>query len=156
MEVKNYPNYLIFRNGAVLGKKRKKFLKPQYDTYGYYQVNLYNPKHKSCKVHQLVLSTFTQKPDIEGITIDHINRIKTDNRLSNLRWATRSQQGQNRGMLKNNTSGIQYVSFDKSHNVWEFRKTIDKKQFKFRNKNKQVVLWVKFIYFMRSKMSLRR
>ena len=154
MEVKDFPNYLIFRNGAVLSKKSKKFLKPSPDKDGYNLVNLYNPKHKTCKVHQLVLSTFTEKPDIKGISVDHINRIKTDNRLSNLRWATISQQNQNKGMIKTNTSGIQYVNIN--NNIWEFRKSINKKQFRFRNKNKQLVLWVKFIYFMRNMKSLRR
>ena len=156
MEVKDFPNYLIFRNGAVLGKKRKKFLKPYPDKDGYYTLGLCNNnKMKTFRVHRLVARHYLNKPDIEGITIDHINRIKTDNRVSNLRWATISQQSQNRGMLKTNTSGIQYVAFHKSNNHWIFRKSINKKEFRFINKNKQLVLWVKFIYFMRNRKSLR-
>jgi len=156
MEVKDFPNYLIFRNGAVLGKKRKKFLKPGFDGRGYYQVHLSNRgKKKTFKVHRLVALHYLNKPDIEGISVDHINRIRTDNRLSNLRWATISQQNQNKGINKNNTSRIQHVSFYKSSNIWIFRKIINNKQFQFNNKNKQLVLWVKFIYFMRNKMSLR-
>ena len=154
MEVKDFPDYLIFRNGAVLSKKTKKFLKPCPDKDGYYKVYLYkNNKMKTIRVHRLVAEHYLNKPDIEGISVDHINRNRTDNRLSNLRWATISQQNQNKGNYKTNTSGSKNVLFDKSSNTWRFSKSINKKRFQFKNKNKQIVLWVKFTYFMRSKMS---
>ena len=41
--------------------------------------------------------------------IDHINGIKTDNRLCNLREATRSQNQVNTPVVKNNTSGFKGV-----------------------------------------------
>ena len=66
MEVKDFPDYLIFRNGAVLNKKRKKFLKPHYDGCGYYQVHLSkNNKRKTIRVHRLVAEHYLNKPDIE-------------------------------------------------------------------------------------------
>lgn len=40
-----------------------------------------------------------------SIQIDHINRIKTDNRIANLREATGTENARNRGMQKNNRSG---------------------------------------------------
>lgn len=46
--------------------------------------------------------------------VDHINRIKCDNRWSNLREASRSQNQANTGLYKNNTTGYRGVSFDKS------------------------------------------
>ena len=50
---------------------------------------------------------------------DHINHDKTlDNRKSNLRPATKSEQSQNTGMFKNNTSGIKGVGWDKLHQKW--------------------------------------
>ena len=51
--------------------------------------------------------------------IDHINGIKDDNRISNLREATRSQNYMNVSMQKNNTSGYKGVSFDKRHGKWQ-------------------------------------
>lgn len=45
--------------------------------------------------------------------IDHINCIKDDNRLSNLRDATKSQNGMNSKTYSNNSSGFKGVSFHK-------------------------------------------
>ncbi len=41
--------------------------------------------------------------------IDHINRIKDDNRIANLREATRAQNRANCGATKNNTAGVRGV-----------------------------------------------
>lgn len=50
--------------------------------------------------------------------IDHINRIKTDNRISNLREVSNSENMQNIGFIKSNKSGIKGVSFKKSTGKW--------------------------------------
>jgi len=54
----------------------------------------------------------------DPVEIDHINRVKTDNRLINLREATRSDNCRNRGLLRNNTSGVSGVYFEKSSGLW--------------------------------------
>ena len=48
--------------------------------------------------------------------IDHINGIKTDNRIENLRPATSLQNNQNAKMRKDNKSGFKGVSFKR--NKW--------------------------------------
>jgi hypothetical protein len=50
--------------------------------------------------------------------IDHINRIKTDNRIENMRGATPSENVINTGLRKDNTSGCKGVSFCSIHNKW--------------------------------------
>lgn len=50
--------------------------------------------------------------------IDHINRNRLDNRKSNLRLATRSQNLFNRPKQKNNKSGFKGVTFDKYRLKW--------------------------------------
>jgi hypothetical protein len=50
--------------------------------------------------------------------IDHRNRDRSDNRLANLREATRSQNNSNTSMRSTNTSGLRGVSFDKSRLQW--------------------------------------
>ncbi|WP_343627427.1 HNH endonuclease [Comamonas aquatica] len=50
--------------------------------------------------------------------IDHINRIKHDNRISNLRCTTRSGNQQNKGQSRSNTSGIPGVYWHKRDKRW--------------------------------------
>ena len=50
--------------------------------------------------------------------IDHINRVKDDNRIENLRLATRSQNEANTGLRRNNSSGFKGVYFFKRTNRW--------------------------------------
>lgn len=50
--------------------------------------------------------------------IDHINRQKADNRWSNLRLATRSQNARNTALTKRNKSGYRGVCFNKRIKRW--------------------------------------
>lgn len=50
--------------------------------------------------------------------IDHINGIRSDNRISNLRIATHSQNNHNSKAPKTNTSGVKGVSFHKPSGLW--------------------------------------
>lgn len=59
--------------------------------------------------------------------IDHINRIKNDNRLVNLRLATRSENMLNKGIMATNTSGYKGVSFNSRDKKWIVMCLIDGK-----------------------------
>lgn len=50
--------------------------------------------------------------------IDHINGIKNDNRIENLRPASKVENGYNRKISKNNTSGIKGVRWNKINKTW--------------------------------------
>jgi hypothetical protein len=53
--------------------------------------------------------------------LDHINGIRSDNRITNLREATRNQNGHNRKLQKNNICGVKGVNYRESRNRWVTR-----------------------------------
>lgn len=57
--------------------------------------------------------------------LDHHDRDRSNNRIANLRPATNSQNGLNRGILANNTSGHKGVSWDKYAQKWHARISVD-------------------------------
>lgn len=72
----------IFIKGRVLHKN--------IDKCGYSKVMLSmgtRGKRKNCKVSILVAKTFIPNPEKKPC-VDHINTIRTDDRISNLRWVT--------------------------------------------------------------------
>jgi len=59
--------------------------------------------------------------------IDHINHIRDDNRLVNLREATNQENHKNQRLSKNNTSGVTGVSWNKRRYKWEVKIKTDEK-----------------------------
>ena len=64
------------------------------------------------------------------LDIDHINGNKSDNRICNLRHATRSENMFNRGRQKNNTSGMKGVTFCKCTGLWRAQMMVNRKSVK--------------------------
>ena len=60
--------------------------------------------------------------------IDHINHNKLDNRKSQLRIVTRSENQQNRRINKNNNSGVTGVYYDPEAKKWIARITTNNKR----------------------------
>jgi len=57
--------------------------------------------------------------NIEPDHTDHINHIRSDNRLENLRFANNTINHQNRGFHKNNTSGVIGVVWESVLQKWK-------------------------------------
>jgi hypothetical protein len=79
------------------------------DTTGYWKVCLFSrkwPKGRLCSVHELMAAAFLPLPVTPpGVktpkwSVDHKDGIKTRNRLTNLQWATRSEQRRNQKRLQ--------------------------------------------------------
>jgi hypothetical protein len=90
---------------------------------GYYHVEI---GRKKIRAHQIVW--FLHKGEWASKDIDHINRIKTDNRIENLREATRSQNILNQVKPNGKTvSGLRGVTYRPRNGRWEARISIDGK-----------------------------
>jgi hypothetical protein len=84
-------------------------------TAGYWQVNI---KGRMFLAHRLAWAmTHGKWPEAD---IDHFNGDRSDNRLANLRAATRSENLQNhRRTRSDNTSGVTGVFWNTRHNKWQ-------------------------------------
>lgn len=86
MKPTKYEGYFVDEEGKVYSNKRGRLkeMKITKNSHGYGTVHLAGIG--VVKVHRLVYDTFIGIP--EGMTIDHINSDKTDNRLCNLQHMT--------------------------------------------------------------------
>jgi hypothetical protein len=82
---------------------------------GYRYVTWLNKSHK---VHRLI---FLLEHGYLPSEIDHINNDRLDNRLENLRPASRSENQCNRFLLSSNSSGYQGVNWHKHAKSWYVR-----------------------------------
>ena len=121
--IDGFENYEISNMGNV--RSNRGVLKPGKDTYGYNQVNLYNNSKRHCrKVYRLVMDAFN--PNVENKPqIDHINRVRSDDRLENLRWATARENVRNSGGFTEEMNGI---SRSEKNNTYVVRLNIDGKE----------------------------
>jgi hypothetical protein len=92
--VKSLDRLIIYsdnRKRLHFGKTLNKHLKIQ----GYYDVCLIiNGYKKYVDIHKLVAICFIPNPENKPC-IDHINTIRTDNRVENLRWVTHKENSNN-------------------------------------------------------------
>ena len=96
-----------YRAGAVAGHARKD---------GYVSLFIGG---KAIKAHRLIwLLTHGEWPPGD---LDHIDGDRANNRIDNLRVATRSQNARNKSRYRNNTSGYKGVDFVPSIRKWRAR-----------------------------------
>ena len=133
-----YDNYMVSNLGRVKSlnynhTRKEKIMKISVDKYGYNYVKLCkNSKQNKFKIHRLVAQTFIPNPDNKPC-VDHINTIRTDNRVENLRWVTISENGLNE-ITRKRISDI--------HKNKKQSEETKKKLSELQNKNKKQVLCI--------------
>ena len=95
-----FENYEVSNLGRVRALNFKKtgkvhLMSISRNRYGYAQVTLYNKGSHCLSVHRLVARAFIPNPD-DLPEVDHINRIRDDCRVENLRWVTKGENQKNR------------------------------------------------------------
>ena len=98
VKIPGYEKYLVSKTGKVYSLRNNVLFEPRFDDDGYLSVGLKSTvdnKRHTIGVHKLVLYTFKGPPPENMIdpSVDHINGIKTENRIENLRWLSRSDNG---------------------------------------------------------------
>lgn len=107
--IKDYPNYMVSNYARVKSiativeykdgrrRQRREKLKPQTYNDGYVMVRLFNQNNERgvlIKAHRLVAGAFIPNPENKPY-IDHINAVRDDNRIENLRWVTHEENMNN-------------------------------------------------------------
>ena len=114
--------FFIFneKTGVFTWRKRRGNIKP-HSVAGTPRDNLYLQiqfNGRLYRAHRLAWFYVHGQFPPEGMEIDHINGDRADNRLVNLRLATRSQNMFNAKLLKNNTSGFRGVHKCARSGLW--------------------------------------
>ena len=122
-----YPYLEVCKEGYVRNLEKKNIYKST-NKYGYVQV-CDGKSNKNLLAHRLIIETFNPSPSDEYKYVDHINGIRSDNRLENLRWVTEKTnmiyKQENWALLQENFNELlQLVGYKKLNEI--LKEQIDK------------------------------
>jgi hypothetical protein len=113
-EVLHYnPDTGIFTWKVMVGKRAKVGTIPGYHHCGYIYMGVDNHGYPAHHLAFLYMEGYLPEHDI-----DHINRIRDDNRWDNLRHVSRSCNLRNTSVRSTNKSGVTGVGWDKGKKKW--------------------------------------
>ena len=115
VDIKDFEDYQITDDGRVWSKKTNKWMILQTNKKnGYLYVGIMkNGKRHLKSIHRLVAEAFIQN-QYNKPCIDHINTIRTDNRVENLRWCSHKEN------MNNENSVIQMKKSHTGDKNWNY------------------------------------
>ena len=127
-DIQGCEGYKISSYGVVKcfmwDKTNGRILKPQKTIGGYYAVKI---RDKHYNIHRLVAIHFLERIDGKDC-VDHIDRDKLNNHVSNLRWCDKRDNSLNRGLPKNNKSGHKGIFYRQDRNSYIVFWMVEKKK----------------------------
>ena len=103
VKIPDFPKYLINTDGYIISLRytKRKFIKGSIHKSGYVPISLCNEKGRMIKyLHQVMAFVFLGFKFSSNLQVDHINSVKWDNRIQNLRVCSRSENMKNRKAFK--------------------------------------------------------
>lgn len=92
--VNGYTNYFISNFGRVKNGNDM-IIRERFNKSGYLRVDLYKDgQRRTMLIHRLMADAFIENKENKPV-VDHINRVRSDNSLNNLRWASYRENAQN-------------------------------------------------------------
>jgi hypothetical protein len=125
--VSGHINYQISNIGRVRNATTGRILKPDTSGRGYFTIRL-SMGGTSTKfvIHRLVAQEFIENP-AEKPYVDHIDGVRTNNCVSNLRWVSQSENNMNSRKTNSRKSSIyKGVAWDSHHARWRVQIMKDK------------------------------
>jgi len=116
--------YRISSFGNVFSIKSNKIIKLMFSSHGYHVLSL---GRKSHSIHRLLAKHFIPNPENKKY-VDHIDRNRLNNKLSNLRWVTHSENSLNVRYESIGSSKYKGVSWSKDRKKWVSNISINSKQ----------------------------
>lgn len=90
-EIPEFPAYQVSSLGRFRNARSNLLLTGTVAHNGYIHIGFIRNGTQVWKLaHRVVASSFLEKPSPKHDIVNHRNRIRSDNRISNLEWATRS------------------------------------------------------------------
>jgi hypothetical protein len=115
--LEEFPDYLIYENGTIKRISTGNYILGNYDSAGYRVVKLFNRdnQRKPKYVHNILMDCFQPTTEKEML-VDHIDRNKRNNNLSNLRWTTATENSRN--ISKREGCSSKYYGVNFNQNKW--------------------------------------
>lgn len=142
-QIYGFENYEISSSGEIRSIERKDRLGRRWGSkpiksfvlkngYVYTQLSRHGRGH-TVKIHRLLANTFFGPRKYPEYEVGHLNGIRNDNRLENLKWCTRPENQRHRTIHGTANSGIRNGRCKLgAHQIVEIRRLLSEKKFAYR------------------------